>query len=104
MQLVVQRFSDLAVLVIRREDSKDWIEVAHRDPGRIGPTADLLQPLLPALRRVVEKDLRQGREFRWIPKVNDLAIRLRIASRLWSRRFTSCGFIPLSWYRSARVA
>jgi two-component system, cell cycle sensor histidine kinase and response regulator CckA len=72
---IVQRFAELAVLVVRRENQEPRIEVAHRSPARRAGILEMLQPLLPAMRRAAEKDFLQGREFRWIPKVSDLTLR-----------------------------
>jgi two-component system, cell cycle sensor histidine kinase and response regulator CckA len=72
---VVQRFADLAIIMVRRESEEDRVEIVQRNPLRVDPTTDLLRPLLPAMRRVAEQDMRQGREFRWIPKVTDTTLR-----------------------------
>jgi PAS domain S-box-containing protein len=66
---VLQGFADLVVL-IRREGPEARLEVIERDPLRNEPTAELLRSLLPNITRAVERDLRQGRAFRWIPKVS----------------------------------
>jgi len=71
----VQRFAELAVVVARRQDGGYWLEVAHRSPARIPLATELLRPLLPAISRVAEKDIREGREFRWIPKVSHVTTR-----------------------------
>jgi PAS domain S-box-containing protein len=77
----VQRFAELAVVVVRRGDQQPWVEVAHRIPARTSFIIELLRPLLPAMQRAADKDLQQGREFRWIPKVGDLTLRFLRAER-----------------------
>jgi PAS domain S-box-containing protein len=72
---VALAFADLVVLVVRREGTEDCLEVSHRDPDRNAPIAELLQPLIPAIRRAVKQDTRQGRAFRWIPKVGAHSLR-----------------------------
>jgi hypothetical protein len=64
----VPRFADLVTVVVQRE-GEDRLEVAHRDPEQQARAAGLIRPLLPTIRRVAEKDFRQGRRFRWIPRV-----------------------------------
>ena len=64
----VPRFADLVLLVVQGE-GQDGLEVAHRDPEQNTYVAGLVRPLLPAIRRVAEEDIRQGRQFRWIPRV-----------------------------------
>jgi two-component system, cell cycle sensor histidine kinase and response regulator CckA len=64
----VPRFADMAILVLQR-DGEDRLEVAHRDPEQNTYVAGLVRPLLPAIRRLAEKNVRQGRQFRWIPRI-----------------------------------
>lgn len=72
---VAQVFADLVVLVVRREGTGNWLEVCQRDPVQTAQTAELLQPLLPAIERVVQQDVSRGRAFRWIPKVGAHSLR-----------------------------
>ena len=64
----VPRFADLVLLVVQG-GSGIRLEVAHRDPEQNTYVAGLVRTLLPAIRRVAEEDIRQGRQFRWLPRV-----------------------------------
>jgi two-component system cell cycle sensor histidine kinase/response regulator CckA len=104
LHCVVQRFADLVVLV-RRSNEVDSLEVFHRSSPHTAPTAELLRPYLPAIRRIVEKDIRNGREFRWLPTISDATLgflrrepSLREAIRAWN--ITTLMVVPL---RSGRT-
>jgi PAS domain S-box-containing protein len=75
LQPVVQAFAELIVMVVRREGTEDWLEVCRRDSGQNAGSFELLQPLLPAIERVAEQDMRRGRGFRWIPVVSAHSLR-----------------------------
>lgn len=64
----VPRFADLVILVVQRE-GKDWLEVADRDPKQNTHVAGWVRPLLPAIHRLADQNVRQGRQFRWIPRL-----------------------------------
>jgi two-component system, cell cycle sensor histidine kinase and response regulator CckA len=64
----VPRFADLVLLVVQG-GSGIRLEVAHRDPEQNTYVAGLVRTLLPAIRRLAEEDLGQGRQFRWLPRV-----------------------------------
>jgi two-component system, cell cycle sensor histidine kinase and response regulator CckA len=65
----VPRFADTVVLVLQLA-GEDRLEVAHRDPEQNTQTAGHIRPLLPTIRRVAQTDFREGRKFRWIPRVS----------------------------------
>jgi PAS domain S-box-containing protein len=74
-QAVVRSFAHFVVLVVRRDGQDDWLEVLHRERSREGLSSELLRGALPAIRRLADYDMRRRREFRWIRKVNDPALK-----------------------------
>jgi hypothetical protein len=71
----VPDLADLIVLVLPQDGQKTRLEVIHDHGAREEPIADMVRPLLPALRRLALSDLRRGRRSRLIPKVTVPATR-----------------------------
>jgi two-component system cell cycle sensor histidine kinase/response regulator CckA len=71
----VPALADVAIMMVQREGGEDWVEVANRDSAMAAKVADSLRPLLPAVRRAARADAGQGRQFRWITKLNPGMIR-----------------------------
>ena len=73
LQSLVPRFADVAVLVGTQDEEGSGeavVRVAHREPEKIPEVVGLVQPLLPAIRRLAAKDILRGRQFRWITGVS----------------------------------
>jgi two-component system, cell cycle sensor histidine kinase and response regulator CckA len=64
-----------AVLMVVRKGIEDRLEVVHTDPQQETGIAARLWPLLPALRNAAARERQKGREFRWIPVVNEASTR-----------------------------
>jgi PAS domain S-box-containing protein len=70
----VPELAQAVVLVVLREGGED-LEVVHGDSDQEAPIADRLRALLPALRKAASRDRQKGREFRWVPVVNEASTR-----------------------------
>src|ERR1700674_1351144 len=64
-----------AVVLVVRKGVEDHLEVVHTDPDQETRIAARLKILLPALRNAVTRERQNGREFRWIPMVNEASTR-----------------------------
>jgi two-component system cell cycle sensor histidine kinase/response regulator CckA len=71
---VVPGLAHSVVLVVRK-DGVDQLQVVHADSHLEPEIATRLKSLLPALRDAVTRDRQNGREFRWIPVVNEASTR-----------------------------
>ncbi len=90
---LIPTLADLLVLVYS-QGGDDRMELIHPDPPEESRISNLLQDLLPAVRRLARRDMDQGRDFRWItevsarstgflrtePKLRALLAQLRISS------------------------
>jgi two-component system cell cycle sensor histidine kinase/response regulator CckA len=65
----VPRFADLVVLVLTRDHTEEWLQLAHSDPVAEVQIGHRLRRVLPDLRRVAANSLKQGKQFRWIPRI-----------------------------------
>jgi two-component system cell cycle sensor histidine kinase/response regulator CckA len=70
----VPGLAQTVVLVVPR-GIDDQLEVAHQDPGQAARLATRLKAILPTLRNLATRDRQQGREFRWIPVINEASTR-----------------------------
>jgi two-component system cell cycle sensor histidine kinase/response regulator CckA len=64
-----------AVVLVVRKGMDDHLEVVHTDSNQETRIASRLWPLLPALRKAAARERQSGREFRWIPVVNEASTR-----------------------------
>jgi PAS domain S-box-containing protein len=71
---VVPALAEAVVLVVRK-GVEDHLEVVHADPHQEPGIAARLKPLLPALYNAAARERQNGREFRWIPVVNEASTR-----------------------------
>lgn len=72
---VVPGLAQAVVLVVDVEGTTDHLEVVHADPDQARPIAERLRALLSALRKAAARDRQSGREFRWLPMVNEASTR-----------------------------
>jgi PAS domain S-box-containing protein len=75
IRCTVPAFSDLGVAVVKREGTEDWLEVVYSDPLEETRIVGSLRSLLPAILRLTSNDVRNGRQFRWIPNLTPTATR-----------------------------
>jgi two-component system, cell cycle sensor histidine kinase and response regulator CckA len=71
----VPELADLAVLGVKSEGREERIEVAQADTRREPLVREMIARLLESIRKAVARDLRSGRQFRWIPNVSESATR-----------------------------
>ena len=71
----VPALADLAVVVVRGEGQDERIEVAHADTGREPLVREMLVRSMDSIRQVTARDLKAGRQFRWVPDVGPEANR-----------------------------
>jgi two-component system, cell cycle sensor histidine kinase and response regulator CckA len=64
-----------AVVLVVRKGIDDHLEVVHTDSNQETRIASRLWPLLPALRNAATRERQSGRDFRWIPVVNEASTR-----------------------------
>jgi two-component system, cell cycle sensor histidine kinase and response regulator CckA len=71
----VPELADLIVIAVQPYGLGERLEVVQADSTQEGKTADLIRRVVPAMRRAVSRDLAKGRQFRWIPSVNETSTR-----------------------------
>jgi two-component system, cell cycle sensor histidine kinase and response regulator CckA len=71
---VVPGFAHTGVLVVPG-GMEDQLEVVHPVPDQAARLATRVRALLPTLRNIATRDRQHGREFRWIPVVNEASTR-----------------------------
>jgi two-component system, cell cycle sensor histidine kinase and response regulator CckA len=64
-----------AVVLVVRKGLDDHLEVVHTDSDQETRITSRLRPLLPVLRNAAARERQAGREFRWIPVVNEASTR-----------------------------
>ena len=65
----------LCVVLVVRQGIEDRVEVVHADPQQENGIVGRLKDLLPTLRNLATRERQKGREFRWIPVVNEASTR-----------------------------
>ena len=78
LRSLVPQFADLLVVVIQAPEEGHRIEVVHPDSNQEPALEGKLVPLIPAFRRLASTDLRNGRQFRWLPHLTSPATRILI--------------------------
>jgi two-component system cell cycle sensor histidine kinase/response regulator CckA len=71
----VPALADLAVIVVNGEGREERIEVAHADTRREPLVREMLARSMDRIRQVATREVKTGRQFRWIPSVSKSAIR-----------------------------
>ena len=66
----VPGLADLAVVVVTGEGRDELIEVAHTDTRREPLVREMLVQSMDSIRRVTARDLKSGRQFRWVQNVS----------------------------------
>ncbi len=67
--------ADFAVVIARSEGRDERIEVAHVDTRREPVLREMIARSLDSIRRVAARDVKSGRQFRWIASVSHAASR-----------------------------
>ena len=67
--------ADLSVAVVKSDGREERLEIAHSDTRREPLVREMLARSMSSIRRVAAKDLKAGRQFRWVPTLNTAASR-----------------------------
>ncbi len=72
---LVPRLADLGVLILAQPGPTPRVEVAHSTPSAVLEVRRQIMAALDPLVSVASANLREGRQARWIPDVNDTSLR-----------------------------